>query len=147
MSIGDVISLEDESTQDEPNEEEVQAVRKELRANAQAAHDRLNRADKRRGEPATMGDLSDLADLLIYSAMSFSIAHVRRRAVLREDAAAETTIRTLQPVWRGIWREGQAHSKDSMVVHDSALWVAVRATTGKPGTADSGFKLVCKSPR
>lgn len=151
MALTDVATgRETKSIVDEdawPTEQEVQAARTEILEAARAAADRLNEGDKRRGDLATVGDLSDLADLMEWRAMSFTIAHVKRRAVLKEDAAVETTVKTLQPIWRGIWREGAAHSKGALVVCDSALWVSTKATIVRPGTPGGEWRLVVKSPR
>jgi hypothetical protein len=47
--------------------------------------------------------------------------------------------------YRGIWRDGEAYGAGSLATVSGALWLATRATTMRPGTSDSGWRLIVKS--
>ena len=61
----------------------------------------------------------------------------------------ERRIRELEArEWCGVWQEGKAYSKNAIITHDGSAWLATREfPEGKPGTANSGFKLIVKRGR
>ena len=50
--------------------------------------------------------------------------------------------------WVGTWTGGKSFAKNSIVSHDGSAWLAVRQyPEGKPGTPNSGWKLIVKRGR
>lgn len=47
--------------------------------------------------------------------------------------------------YAGIWRDTRTYSRGLMATHGGATWVATRATGTKPGTDDSGWRMIAKS--
>ena len=59
---------------------------------------------------------------------------------------ADTTVRALAPLWRGIWEAGISYAANVLTVDKSALWVSERPTSIRPGEPDSGWRMIIKSP-
>jgi hypothetical protein len=50
--------------------------------------------------------------------------------------------------WVGIWEAGKAFAKGSLITADGSTWCATRAyPEGKPGTPNSGWRLIAKRGR
>lgn len=48
---------------------------------------------------------------------------------------------------RGVWSDGKAYEQGDAVTWAGSLWIAQRATPGKPDTADGGWRLAVKRGR
>ena len=60
-------------------------------------------------------------------------------------AAIESEPRALS--YAGTFQENRTFEKNTAVTHRGSLWVSVRATSGEPGSDDSGWLLACKRGR
>ena len=132
----------------ELTEAETLAAREERRTKAEAAVERL-REFQCAGEYVTSKELGEILLHMLeaehWNWMSFVIAHVKKRAVLRDDVP--DGLRAIAAQWAGVYAVAQAYDKGSLVVHHNALWIAKMATAAKPGAPEGGWALVVKSPR
>jgi hypothetical protein len=46
--------------------------------------------------------------------------------------------------YAGVWREGAAYARGTLVTHGGSIWHAYKDYPAKPGTSDSGWKLAVK---
>jgi hypothetical protein len=46
--------------------------------------------------------------------------------------------------WDGVWADGRSYAQGGAVTHDGSLWVAEMPTRARPGTDNSGWKLIVK---
>lgn len=65
---------------------------------------------------------------------------------IKGDQVKEFTIELSIPLDRGVWKEG-AYKKADVVTWGGSTWIAQKDTTGKPDTADSGWRLCVKRGR
>lgn len=136
-----------EAIQDaEPTEAEVADARDEVYRRGAEADEHQQKLGKRNRDPATMRDLVDFCLMLEAKMMGFTIDHVRKRCVLKDEAITAETTRAITPLWAGIWKAGQAHRANALVAFRDGLWMSKCATVLEPGTG-SDWQLCVKRPR
>ena len=97
-------------------------------------------------------DLTVLARELAQETRPYVERYVAQQlAPLKEQLAAQakaTAVLKQRPVLqhRGVWREDGECTSGDMTTHKGAVWIALRPTTARPGTADSGWRMVEKAP-
>jgi hypothetical protein len=53
----------------------------------------------------------------------------------------------LAAAFDGPWQEGRAYERGSLVQRNGSCWIAIEATSGKPGDPDSGWTVFAKAGR
>jgi hypothetical protein len=99
------------------------------------------------GRAATLSELDDVLEVVVdtlggeLKAAKARIAELEARVQRAEDGGikAAPAVR-----WRGHWKNATRYDEGELVTHGGSLWLAMRTATDRPGTADSGFKLVVK---
>jgi hypothetical protein len=51
------------------------------------------------------------------------------------------------PIDRGVFKEGEPYVRGDVVTWGGSLWIAQKATSAKPDSPDSGFRLAVKRGR
>lgn len=74
-------------------------------------------------------------------------ATLRAEMEVRLAERTADALKKLSPTWRGAWRPNISYPESSLVVCGNALWLCEHASAERPGTPDSGWRLVIKSPR
>ena len=49
--------------------------------------------------------------------------------------------------YRGVWQAAEVYQEGDAATHKGSLWVAIKGTRDRPGTAASGWQLANKSGR
>ena len=47
--------------------------------------------------------------------------------------------------YAGVWKADATYTEGRLATHAGGLWLAIRATTDRPGTPGSGWRLIVKS--
>jgi hypothetical protein len=53
----------------------------------------------------------------------------------------------LADAFDGPWQEGRSYERGSLVQRNGSCWIAIEATSGKPGDPDSGWTVFAKAGR
>ena len=65
----------------------------------------------------------------------------------RRIDAMETKSLNLADAYQGTWREGMSVKRGALCTSNGSLWLATKATVVRPGSEDSGWRLVTKRGR
>lgn len=146
----------------EPTEAEVLAERARIAEEGrQAAAKLAARAEKQL--PLTRRDLVLVAQWLRAESLAFTVAHVAKRAVLRNDAAPDSLASDdplAEPLrkyiadhgdgkslrYAGAWKSGTSYGLGAICTSKNGLWHANRPTMLEPGGNDS-WTLILRVPR
>lgn len=72
------------------------------------------------------------------------------RIATLERKLFELEVKTVQlerrplPKWAGTFEDGKAYSECSLITDRGSMWVATRDTAERPGSPNSGWKLIVK---
>jgi hypothetical protein len=87
--------------------------------------------------------LGESISTAVRSALAGRVGALDQRVVLLEQRLAE--VEAGQAVYRGVWRDGATFPPGAMVTVGGSLWCAEAATSTRPGTAGSAWRLCVKA--
>lgn len=67
------------------------------------------------------------------------------RPIFDRVAALESELAEARNLgYKGVWRSNSIYNRGNLCTHSGSLWIAETTTDAKPGTPDSGWKMVAK---
>ena len=79
--------------------------------------------------------------------MNMLFAREERLKLEQRVATLEASTLNLADAYQGSWMSGKSYARGQVVNYDGSLWLALCGTERKPGTTDSGWRLVVKAGR